>query len=114
MASKEMKEQWFAGVLQRFEVERGETKYRNVIMWDKNAKPGNRYYPTRKDAEKALAHAYEIWNGEKRYDDDGKRRVVQDQWVSMVTDRKQDERMMIVKHIIQKRYVTPWETIEEE
>ena len=113
-----MKEQWFAGVLQKYEADKGTTNYRNVIMWDNNRKPGNRYYPTRKDAEKALAHAYEIWNGVKQYRADGTREKLVDAvngiGVSMVIDRRTDESMRIVKHIIQKRMVTEWETVEEE
>ena len=112
-----MKEQWFAGVIQKHDADEGETIYRNVVMWDNSRKPGNRYYKTREDAQKALDHAYEIWNGEKHYRADGTREevvdVVNGMGVSLISDRKTDEDMKIVTHIIQKRMVTEWETVEK-
>lgn len=113
----DMHEQWFAGVIQRYEQEKGTTAYRNVTMWDNNRKPGQRYYPTKEAAQKALNHAYQLWNKKHIYNSKGERYEVQEAapgiGISTVHTKETDRDMEIVKHIIQKRYVTKWETEEE-
>lgn len=107
-----MKQEWYVAVAQKCEPER----WCNVAMWDKNMKfPGQRYYKTEEAARKALAHAYEIWNGVKQYDANGKREEVTDVvngfGISTVFDKKIDDDMRIVDHIIRVRQVTDWETV---
>lgn len=115
---EKMREQWFAGVIQQHDYDKGVRTYRNVCMWDNDRKPGNRYYPTREAAQKALDHAYWLWNRVHVYNSKGERYETTEAapgiGVSLVCTPETDGWMRIVKHIIQKRYVTEWDTVEEE
>ena len=107
-----MRQEWYVAVLQNYD----RKNWHNVAMWDKNMKfPGQRYYRTEDAAKKALAHAYEIWNGVKEYDANGNREEVTDVvngfGISTVFDKKIDDDMRIVDHIIRVRQVTDWETV---
>ena len=113
-----MREQWYVAVMQNRDEKEGNGRYYNVCMWDRNRKPGARYYKTREDAQKALDNAYKILNGKKQYDANGRREELVDcvngLGISLVADKRIDDDLRIVKHIIQKRMVTDWETIEEK
>lgn len=112
-------EEWFVGVLQQNDIDEGQTKYRNAIMWMPGRKAGDpRYCKTKDEAKEVLANALKIWNSKKSYDADGKRREVQRGiapfGVTMILDRDMDERLRIVKYVIKKRIVTDWEIEEQE
>ena len=112
----ETHEQYLVGVLQKYKAENGKEHYMNAAIWDKNARPGQRYYRNEAAAREALKNAYKLWNGAKCYDANGKRIEQTDTingiGIALVTDKKHDDDMRIVKHYIKKRIVTEWEQIE--
>lgn len=112
-----MKEQWYAGVIKKYDADKGETRWTSVSAWDNNKKLGDKFYPTREAAEKALDHAYALWNGVHVYNSKGERYETTEAapgiGVSLVCTKETDEQHRIVKHIIRKRYVSEWETVEE-
>lgn len=107
--------QYFVGVLKRYEAEKGETRYYNALMWYPNRKAGARYVTTEEEARKVLEYAYQLWNGTKTYDSNGKRyehSKVGMIGVSIESTRKSDRDHEIVSHVIQRRTVTEWEEVE--
>ena len=115
----EMHEQYFVGVIQKFNQEKYEAagKYHNAICWYPARKGVAMYVRTPDEAKKVLDHAYKKWNGVHIYNEKGERYETQEAapgiGVTMVCTKKLDDDMRIVKHIIQKRLVTDWETVEE-
>ena len=110
-----MKEQYYVGVIQRYRAESGEGYY-NALMWYPDRKPGQRYVNSKEKAERVLEYAYNLWNSKKVYNANGKRynnHKVGTLGVSVECTKKTDEQMEIVKHIIKKRMVTEWETLED-
>ena len=110
-------EEWFVGVQQKYWYEKGEHKWTNAVMWYPEHKRGQRYVRTKEEAEKVLDNAYKLWNGEHIYNEKGERYETHEAGmigVTTVNTRESDDDLRIVKHIIQKRIVTEWETIEEE
>ena len=107
-------EEWIVVVKQR-----NDDSWRNARFWYPEAKSINdRYCKTEEEAQKVLANAYKLWNGEKAYNADGKRSEVVSVIeglgsISVESDRKLDHDMEIVAHKIRKRIVTDWETVEE-
>ena len=107
-------EEWIVVVKQRFD-----DRWRNARMWYPEAKSINdRYCKTEEEAQKVLANAYKLWNGEKAYNVDGTRSEVTSVIeglgsISFISDKKIDHDMEIVAHKIKKRIVTDWETVEE-
>lgn len=117
-AKAKMHEQYYVGVIKRFEVENGDPNYYNALMWYPTRKPGARYVKTIEEAKRVLNYAYKLWNGTKVYDSDGKRIETSEignsgLGISIVSTKDDDRRQEIVKHIIQKRMVSDWDTVEE-
>ena len=108
-------EEWFVGVRQKYWDEKGEKSWSNANLWMPNAKLGDRYVGSETQARQVLNNAYTIWNGEKFYNEKGERYETQKAGslgVTLVSTKETDEDMRIVKHIIRKRTVTDWETVE--
>ena len=109
-------EEYYVGVRQKYYADRGDMRYYNALGWYPGHKPGQRYVRTEDEARRVLNHAYELWNGEKVYDANGKRyetHAAGALGVNVEHTRETDDRMKIVAHIIKKRTVTEWETINE-
>lgn len=110
-------EEWFVGVQQKCFYERGEQSWYNAMSWYPDHKAGQRYARTQEEAEKVLDNAYKLWNGEHVYNEKGERYETHEAGmlgITTVSTKKSDDDMRIVKHIIKKRIVTDWETVEEE
>lgn len=112
-------EEWFVGVRQKFDVERltREKRWFNAIGWHREyGENFRRYVKTKEQAIEVLNNAYKLWNGEKIYNAKGERYETQSCGmigISTVHTKETDEDMRIVEHIIQKRVVTEWETIDK-
>ena len=101
----------------RYEAEemRQKDTWTNALGWVKGTKLGQRYVKTKAEAVKVLNNAYQMWNGEKVYDSNGKRyETTQAGCIGVTTEhtRKTDHDLENVEHIIKKRVVTDWETVE--
>lgn len=115
-----MHEQYFVGVVQKFELEEFQKDggYRNAMSWYPGRKSlATRYVKTLEEAKKVLDNAYKTWNGVHVYNEKGERYEISEAapgiGVSLVCTKETDDRMRIVKHVIQKRLVTDWENVEE-
>ena len=111
-------EEYFVGVLKKYDADKGETRFYNARAWY----PGvnsitDRYCKTLEEAKRVLAHAYKLWNGVKLYNEKGERYETTEAapgiGVSLVCTKETDEDHRIVKHIIRRRVVTEWEVVEE-
>ena len=111
-------EQYFVGVLKKYEADEGETKYYNALCWYPKRTGGARYVTTLDEAKAVLDNAYKLWNRTHTYNSKGERYETSEAapgiGVSLVCTPETDERHRIVKHIIKKRIVTEWEIVEEE
>lgn len=117
-------EEWYVGVLKRFNQEEYEKTgkrpvYYNARMWY----PGvnslqDRYCKTEEEAHRVLNHAYKKWNGMKLYNEKGERYETSEAapgiGVSLVCTKETDRDHEIVGHVIRKRIVSDWETVEKE
>ena len=78
----------------------------------------DRYCKTEAEAKAVLNHAYKMWNGAKKYNEKGERYETSEAapgiGVSLVCTKETDKEQEIVGHIIRKRIVTEWETVERE
>lgn len=109
-------EEWFVGVKQKWEVERGETRWTNACIWY-NGSDNKRYVGSEEEARAVLENAYRHWNGDKTYNEKGERYTTHEAGcigIATVHTKETDDDMVIVEHIIKKRTVTEWETIEKE
>lgn len=113
-------EQYFVGVIKKYQQKEYEAdgKYYNAICWYPARKGNARYVGTLEEAKKVLDHAYKMWNGVHVYNEKGERYETNEAapgiGVTMVLTKELDDRQRIVKHVIQKRLVTDWETIDWE
>ena len=118
MKTKKTIDQYFVGVLQKYDLDKGENRYYNAIVWYPSRKPGQRYVNTIEDAQKVLKHAYKQWNSPHRYNSEGRRYETSEAapgiGISLVCTPETDNNHRIVKHIIKHRTVTEWDVIEEE
>ena len=112
---KNTHEEWI--VLVQMRCQEKENKWWNARMWYPWVTNANdRYCKTRQEAFNVLDHAYKKWNGSRVYDINGKRHEQMDIGggfgATLVSDKKMDHDMEIVRHKIRKRIVTDWETVE--
>lgn len=107
-------EQYYVGVIQKYEADKEEPKYYNALCWYPKRTGGARYVTTLDEAKAVLEHAYKLWNKKHTYNSKGERYERIDEWTSIQCTPETDERHRIVKHIIKKRIVTEWEVVEEE
>lgn len=116
MEKQRTHEEYFIGIRHRDNCE--ELKARKAWQNAMNYYPGHKstFAKTEQEARDVLAYAYKLWNGEKAYDAEGKRyetSAVGPFGVTMVSDKKIDDDLRIVEHVIRKRIVTDWEVIEK-
>lgn len=114
MAKAKTHEEWMVGVKQKFDEDKD--GWTNAVMWYPTKKKWQRFVRTEEEAKKVLNYAYELWNGEKVYNEKGERYETSYAGcigITTVSTKKTDEDMRIVKHIIKKRVVTDWELVEE-
>ena len=109
-------EEWMVAIRHRCDKERhgDNARWANAMMYYSHSL-SRRYAKSEAEARAALNHAYEIFNGVKLYDSNGKRYEYQQAGmigVSLECDKKIDHDMEIVEHMIKKRIVTDWETVE--
>lgn len=110
-------EEWMVGFRPKFVEDKGEKTWFNAMLYCPwNYENGRRYARTEEEARRALNYVYKERNGEKLYDENGKRYEYMPTGsigVSIECTKETDEDQKIVKHIIKKRIVTDWEVIEE-
>lgn len=105
-----MYEQYLVRVRQKFS---GDNWY-NAIVWMPDRKAGQRYVGTEEKAKAVLANALELWNGEKQYDENGKRYETQTVGAIGITcesTKETDNDLMITEYQILRRTVTEWEEV---
>lgn len=113
-------EEYYVGVMKRFEYERNGLKaqYYNARMWYPGVtRINDRYCKTEEEAKAVLNYAYKMWNGVKKYNENGERYETSEAapgiGVSLVCTKETDRDQEIIGHVIRKRTVTEWETVEK-
>lgn len=112
-------EEWTVGIRKRFQDKYNEEGYYDALAycpWMEGVKVKSRYAKSEEEARRALDYVYQLFNGEKLYDRNGKRYEHQNAGhigISIECTKETDADQMIVAHYIKKRIVTEWEVIEE-
>lgn len=113
--SEKTHEEWLVLVKQNFRKDSKKPWY-CAKLWYPSCKGLNDFYcSSEKEARKVLDHAYELWNGTKVYDSNGKRYETSPAGylsVSVEHTKETDKDLMIVEHQIRKRIVSNWEIVE--
>lgn len=108
-------EEWFVGVKKAYQFKYDkQQRWMNAMCWFYDKK---RYADSEEEAKAILNKAYEMWNGEKIYNEKGERYETEKAGlvgVTTVSTRETDEHQKIVEHIIKKRIVTDWEIVEKK
>ncbi len=108
-------EEWFVGVKKAYQFKYDkQQKWMNAMCWFYERK---RYADSEEEAKKVLNKAYEMWNGEKVYNEKGERYDTESVGcigITTVSTKETDAEQKIVEHIIRKRTVTDWETVEKK
>lgn len=110
-------DQYFVGVIFRYEWDKGDRTFRNALAWYPNKSDGARYVRTKEKAKMVLEYVLELWNGPKSYDANGERReTMQAGYIGIDTvhTKDSDRDLNIVAYTIKHRTVTEWDVLENE